>query len=107
MEELPAVGDGVARSERQLLQALSAGATTLADLLPASFDAEEAPFLGDLWLVERLDRMARGPLPLVEARWRLTEAGRAVLAGRLDAVRAVPLDRWLGGVHLHGPDPWR
>jgi Domain of unknown function (DUF1835) len=107
LEELPAVDDGLARSERQLLRALAAGATTIADLLIATYDDEEAPFLGDLWLGERLDRISRGPRPLVVGRWRLTENGRAVLAGDLDAVDAVGVDRWLGGTHVHGRRPWR
>jgi len=107
LEELPSTSDGLARSERQLLEALAGGATSLADLLLASFEQEEAPFLGDTWLVERLDRLARGPRPLVEGRWDLTADGRAVLAGRLDAVEAVQPDRWLGGTHVHGARPWR
>jgi hypothetical protein len=107
LEELPAVGDGLARSERQQLRALANGATTLADLLIATYDDEDAPFLGDLWLVERLDRMTRGPRPLVAGQWRLTDDGAAALAGDLDAVAAVGVDRWLGGTHVHGPDPWR
>ncbi|HEX9439435.1 MAG TPA: hypothetical protein VF909_07135, partial [Roseiflexaceae bacterium] len=37
----------------------------------------------------------------------LTERGRAVLAGQADRIRD-GIDRWLGGVHLHGPDAaWR
>ena len=30
----------------------------------------------------------------------LTDAGRSVLAGRLDRVVACGIERWLGGVHL-------
>ena len=38
----------------------------------------------------------------------LTDAGRSVLAGHLDRVAACGIDRWLGGVHLHGRhDVWR
>ena len=32
----------------------------------------------------------------------LTDTGRSVLAGRLDRVATYGIDRWLGGVHLHG-----
>jgi hypothetical protein len=107
LEELPSTQDGLARSERQLLLTLDDGATSLADLLIASFQQEEAPFLGDTWLVERLDRLAGGQRPLVEGRWMLTDDGRAVLDGRLDAIEAVEPDRWLGGTHVNGPRPWR
>jgi hypothetical protein len=43
------------------------------------------------------------------ARWILsvTEEGRAVLAGRLDALDARPVDRWRGGAHLQGARTWR
>jgi hypothetical protein len=107
LEELPATRDGLARSERQLLEALAGGASSLGDLLIATYEQEQAPFLGDTWLVERLDRLARGPRPLVEGRWQLADDGRAVLAGRLDAVEAIELDRRLGGTHVRGPRPWR
>ena len=34
--------------------------------------------------------------------------GREVLAGQDDWVRIRGIDRWLGGVHLHGPEAaWR
>jgi uncharacterized protein DUF1835 len=107
LEELPWTKDGLARSERRLLEALAGGAASVGGLLVASFEQEEAPFLGDTWLVERLDRLARGPRPLVEGQWTLTDDGRAVLGGRLDAVDAVEPDRWLGGTRVHGREPWR
>jgi hypothetical protein len=38
----------------------------------------------------------------------LTAAGRAVLAGEADAVRLRGINRWIGGVHLEGPEAaWR
>jgi hypothetical protein len=38
----------------------------------------------------------------------LTDIGRAVLAGNADRVQTCGIDRWLGGVHLHGHGPvWR
>ena len=30
-----------------------------------------------------------------------------MLAGRADRVALAGLDRWLGGVHLHGREVWR
>lgn len=43
-----------------------------------------------------------------EDRWRLTAAGADVLAGRADHVALNGIDRWLGGVHLHGRSAaWR
>ena len=37
-----------------------------------------------------------------------TDTGRSVLAGQLDRVAICGIDRWLGGVHLHGEGSlWR
>jgi len=123
LEELPGVGDGLGRTERQLLQALRDGATTPGEAFVRSWRAEEAPFLGDTWAWSRLQELATGPRPLVtrlptppprgdpgafrSALVALTETGRLVLAGDSDRVDAVGIDRWLGGTHVHGPQPWR
>jgi hypothetical protein len=41
-------------------------------------------------------------------RLRLTADGRRVLGGDADHVAQSGVDRWIGGVHLAGPDsPWR
>lgn len=38
----------------------------------------------------------------------LTDTGARVLAGRDDHVQLTGIDRWIGGVHLHGPyAAWR
>jgi hypothetical protein len=38
----------------------------------------------------------------------LTDIGRAVVAGKQDRIAMCGIDRWLGGVHLHGgTDVWR
>ena len=107
LEELPAVGDGLARSERHALEALASGRSTPAELMLAAQEAEEAPFLGDTWLFRRVDALAGGERPLVDDTRRLTEDGLAVLAGRLDRAELVGVDRWLGGTHVQGPRSWR
>jgi DNA-binding transcriptional MerR regulator len=123
LEELPATGDGLGRTERQLLEALAAGATTAHELMAANSHAEEAPFMGDTWVFRRLYELSTGERPLVAgvpeppphgdagvftaASFRLTGTGRAVLAGQDDRVAAVGITRFLGGVHVRAPDPWR
>jgi DNA-binding transcriptional MerR regulator len=123
LEELPATDDGLGRTERQLLAALAQGATTPHDLMCANSAAEEAPFMGDAWVFRRLYELSVGGRPLVAgvapppplgddatfraASFGLTDTGRAVLAGREDRVRAVGIDRWLGGVRVRAPEPWR
>ena len=60
-----------------------------------------------------MDRLARAPVPLLARRpgrppgrrgdrLRLTDAGARVLAGEADHVTLNGIDRWIGGVHLHG-----
>jgi hypothetical protein len=129
LEELPAAGDGLGRTERQALEAIRAGARTPVEVFLATQKAEEAPFLGDTWMWTRLFELGRGedrlvqradgapidpPPPLSDANGftvreiELTATGRAVLAGDADRAALVPLDRWVGGIHVTGPDPaWR
>ena len=97
LEEFPWVGDGLSRTERQALEAVEAGARGRKEIFLASQKREEAPYLGDLWLWRRLDELAplHGPSGL-------TALGRAVLRGEEDRVRAIGLDRWIGGVALSG-----
>lgn len=130
LEQFPAVRTGLSRTERQTLAALTAGSLTPRELFPAANQAvEEAVFMGDWgwWSHIRPLAVARQPLIRVEGQvpeawhhadwWRddesaprvaLTADGERVLAGTLDHAEVNGLDRWLGGVHLHGPGPlWR
>ncbi|MEA2286442.1 MAG: hypothetical protein QOJ21_2485 [Solirubrobacteraceae bacterium] len=129
LEELPAVGDGLSRTERNALEALAAGAGTPRDVFIEAQKAEEAPFLGDAWMWRRLWELGQGdrrlvqgsdgeplgpppPLPGGEGfehrEIELADDGRAVLAGEADRAGLVPLDRWVGGTHVTGPRPaWR
>jgi hypothetical protein len=66
-----------------------------------------------------MDRMAHAAVPLLDAdptqlpvdrdsRLQLTATGTRVLAGEADHVQLNGIDRWIGGVHLHGRQiPWR
>jgi len=67
--------------------------------------------VGDLWLFDRLRRMATAPQPAVVLEGndttsmrgtdvQLTEFGRAILRGRANFVHANGIDDWIGGVHL-------
>jgi hypothetical protein len=103
LEELPGV-DGLSRTERSALVALRAGCATR----EAAFLAvrEEPLFLGDATFYSILDRLRRGPEPLLDG-LAVTAAGRDVLDGRRDWATMGALDRWVGGVHLVGPHPCR
>ena len=94
LEELPGTRDGLGRTERQLLEAVAAGARTRGDAFLASMAAEEAPFMGDTIAFDRLaglDGLVHGNGSL-----QLTDDGEAVLGGRRRPRRAArlrPLDR--------------
>ena len=106
----PAPRDGLARTERQLLAAVAAGARTRERAFVAAAAKEEAPFLGDTIAFDRLEELARGAQPLVtaDAGLELTAAGAEVLAGRADRVALIGFDRRLGGMHLRaGNGLWR
>ena len=120
LEEYPAVGTGLCRSQEQILITFAGGPRTLADAYPASHHAlEEAVWMGDATWLTYVDRLARAPEPLLAYEGedagdamrrsaRITDAGREVLEGKTDVLWINGIDRWIGGVHLHGRDvPWR
>lgn len=107
--EYPSTRDGLALTERRILAAIAAGATTPGEAFVRSAAREWRPFLGDTWSFDRMRRLATAPTPLLALDpLALTDAGREVLEGRADHVALNGIDRWIGGVHLTGADvPWR
>jgi hypothetical protein len=117
--EYPSTRDGLSLTERRLLAAAAAepGATAAAAFTRMG-EREPRPFLGDLFGFRILARLAGARVPLVKAdppggvaagtRLLVTEAGRRVLAADTDHVALNGIDRWVGGVHLHGETArWR
>jgi hypothetical protein len=101
LDEYPAPPTGLGRTEVQLLRAIAGGTSSFAALFAANAAAEDAPFMGDTTVEARLDALIRAPTPLVAPEpYRLTAAGRRVLAGEADARQLNGIDRWIGGVHL-------
>jgi hypothetical protein len=96
-QEYPWTRDGLGLSERRLL----AGAPgTRQELFRRAWRKEARPFMGDTLAFAALDRLQ----PLLDD----DAARRRVLAGELDFVHEYGIDRWIGGVHLHGREvPWR
>ena len=128
LEELPAPTDGLSGTERRILEAIAGGFRTPAAAFVAAQELEDAPFLGDTWfhrtlaalgigddrLVETDDRESLPPPPplgdgqrFARLALRLTDAGRAVLAGELDRVELLGIDRWVGGTHVTDESVWR
>ena len=106
LEELPGTRDGLGRTERQLLEAVAAGARSRVDAFLACMAAEEAPFMGDTIVFDRLAGLAG--LVRDNGELELTPDGEAVLAGRADRVDLLGFDRWLGGLHVRAEGPlWR
>ena len=119
LEEFPAAANGLARSERQILQVLSEGLRTPEEAFVEAARLEDHIFMGDssFWTIVR--RLAEGPRPLVAAHVELrpgrlpsgtlalTADGAAVLAGRADHVALNGIDRWRGGVRLTSERVWR
>jgi hypothetical protein len=78
-------------------------------------DGETAYYITDTSLAGLAEELSRGSHPLLTLAFgnadtdeglrgtvMLTGTGRAVLARQLDRVATCGIDRWLGGVHLHG-----
>jgi hypothetical protein len=130
LEEFPATGSGLGRTERTLLEVIAAGSQAPHAIFTASQERESAPYLGDtsVWLhVRRLSAVPAHPLivrddggtfetpqafttadAFAAQRLLLTDAGHAVLAGQADHLALNGIDRWLGGVHLRiGGTIWR
>ena len=125
LEELPGP-DGLSRTERQILQALAAGALTPPALFVAVQGQEEAVFMGDYSFWKVLDGLALAAPPLVEglkgapfnpaarvdetyfrSSVKLTPLGAEILAGRTDHAGRNDIDRWWGGTHLTNAKLWR
>jgi len=118
-QEFPWKAEGLSLTEWLALDCIDIfGGLTGAEAFWAVHGREAAPWQGDLQFFAVLRRLAAWqPEPLLAIDgddWpravslRTTDAGRAVLLGKRDALDHHPLDCWRGGVHLYrgGPD-WR
>jgi hypothetical protein len=111
--EYPSTRDGLSLTERRVLAAVADGAPDAGTAFVRGSAREMRPYLGDTWCFAMMDRLARAPVPLLDAEpagrpidrttaLRLTDAGARVLAGAADQVGLNGIDRWIGGVHLQG-----
>jgi hypothetical protein len=130
LQELPATGSGLSLTEQRILARLAEGPHKIGQLFEITQAQDEARFLGDSSFFKRIDGLAFAVTPLIEgvpsskrigggrehgaeyrtyagSSVRLTEAGRAALAGGFDHARENKIDRWLGGTHLTPETIWR
>jgi hypothetical protein len=134
LEQYPSIHNGLNRSEKQILQAVANGASKLGPIFAAATgDVEEHPFMGDTSCWGIIQNLAESKVPVLKVtgpdfseltdfnpddyeppknlkRWdvSITDTGRDVLAGKQDYIKLNGIDKWLGGVHLQGPESqWR
>lgn len=116
LQEFPAPRVGLGLSEFRILEALGGRTFDFEELYEGVARQEERRWVTDLMLWGLVRELAGGPAPLlavapadrfIDSRIRLTESGRDVLAGRADAILLRGIDKWIGGVHLHGTAVWR
>jgi hypothetical protein len=117
--EYPSTRDGLSLTERRILAATPEAGTPAGTVFARLGEREARPYLGDLFFFRIVARLAGAPVSLLEldppggrvdagTRLRRTEAGDRVLRGEADHVALNGIDRWVGGVHLHGPEArWR
>jgi hypothetical protein len=120
LEEYPAVGDGLSRTERRLL-ALAARAPIHLHAAFGRMHGDEVYYITDTSFGRLIAELAEARTPLVavsvpptrdrripDGTLSITEAGRAVLEGRADRIELCGIDRWIGGVQLQpGERLWR
>jgi hypothetical protein len=108
-EEYPG-RDGLSRSQRQALEAVSRGPGDKDELFRRAQAREEAAFMGDASFFALLDDLAALPSPAIEQNaddFTATAIGRRLLAGDGDWLEAQTIDRYVGGVHLTNANAWR
>lgn len=109
-EEFPATGSGLSRTQKHVLEACARGGRQKQEIFRQSQAREEASFLGDSGCFAHIDDLCAEPAPLLsalETGYEPTVLGRRVLAGDADWLEHQPLDRWIGGTHLHEHCIWR
>jgi hypothetical protein len=123
LEEFPSTTNGLSRSERQILEAVSQGPLSFSEIFRQTSSREERIYCGDTAVAGYIERMSQHAFPLLvhptgesidaprsdadsrafrNSEIALTEIGRAVLCDDRDWIELGGTDRWLGGVHLEG-----
>src|SRR6266576_233564 len=125
LRRFPSTRNGLGRIENKGLELIHGGSKTFMDLFARFGDAEPIYGLGDAQFWLALHSLSDGEQPLIRiengnsggselrpdivhnARFELTEPGKAVLHGDTDFVELHGIDLWLGGVHLSPENLWR
>lgn len=127
LEQFPSTTNGLSRSQQQGLEVIASGISQLRQVYPAAHHQREAAiWLGDTTFASHLEELVACPVPLLvredgtpvhsvtldgDGYWlqqvKLTDAGKAVLAGSADHIALNGIDKWLGGAQLATDRHWR
>ena len=110
LEELPAPGSGLSRTERQLLEVLAQGPLPFPALFICWAALEPLPWMGDSTLLSHLRVLEQvGAVAQWQEGWRLGEHGEALLGGERDLASLGGARHWWGGTCLAEPaaSGWR
>ncbi len=130
LDELPASGSGLTRTQARLLSVIAAGELRPYPVFAAIYNDPAARLLGYWELGRALDRLADPAAPLIlglaegpftvrlhqdaprltaykASALQPTKLGRAILDGRDDYARLARFDHWWGGTHLTRERLWR
>jgi hypothetical protein len=115
LEEFPSERDGLSRTERRMLEQAIDGPVPIHQAFPRMHDGETAHYIADSWFFDRAKDLSDASPALIQltitsnqnsglptGQMALTQEGRNVLDGEADRVKLCGIDRWLGGVHVHG-----
>jgi hypothetical protein len=113
-QELPSTRTGLGLSQTCALQSLASGPLPAGRMYAALMTRlDPLPWLADTHFASIVDDLQKAADPVVEPvgegrLLRLTDKGRAVLAGEVDWLSLAQAPRWVGGVHIRpGERNWR
>jgi hypothetical protein len=106
LQDLPWTTDGLSLTERQLLNAVAAGAADLTAAMRAMLAVDPVFQVTDLIVLDHRNRLSEGPRRALERGepWRLSPSGEAILRGE---ARHAPVPRFQGGVTIGPNAAWR
>ncbi len=128
LEQYPYAGNGLNRTEQQILMVVDAGKERPGEIFEAFQAMEEAHFMGDSTFWIYMNNMMTGDTPLLqtdhggplhlpashpwppefgEQRVTTTDHAKDVVENRADWLSLKPIDKWYGGVHLTPDHRWR
>jgi|GEM_PF-433091 len=108
LKRFPSVQNGLNRLEQEMLELVASGeCRRFEQIFMRLSELEHPAYFGSEYLADQLTALTSGQHPLlsrdeVDASYSLTAEGEAVMRCQADWIARNGIDRWLGGVHLHG-----